>query len=786
MPSPLAVEENFQQLVEYLRGAESFRQKISWIREFLALLDGEFRKYESYIIQLIPYWPVWSGPITYTGIPPDSFINDLELLREIRNQCGDVEEIDRFSEIALRTREVAIVSFCFAGDPVRALYLISKWTGSKLTSEHRSDLESDSERDGKFCGEIFKKLRNHISEIKMRVDSGKAGRKPEIDLSRLMRDLDYILKERKENCLLVPVTEQFETADGEPIVSGRIRCLTVQVNRETDDASDIIEQRFRMIGAEEYATHGNEKLAKAARLTLKEIGSPSIKKMYRGEIYYEFNRAVHIGNSSGAAIAALWACTLQKHAGLRERFELNRSAAITGDVDEAGNILTVAEQGIRAKAVATFFSWSSLLVVPLSQQKLFREEIEKLEEKYSGKKVTLFAFSNIHELFYDRRVSRHINPSKLIHAGKQIWNKKFETAGLVTIMLLTITIILLAYGPLDKNPALYEFSGEMLKIKNQSGAVIEQIPVGVSVVNYMRNEGAFKLVELADINGDGTNEIILGETDPQRSLNSTGILSLKEVGKKSKIWEKELHYDFNFPNKPFIIESKYRPIKIIAGDFNGDGEENLLVNISHVPYFPGVLSLRDAKTGEEVSHFVNPGRIIDFAVADLTGDGQMEVVIGGVNNAYNQAFVAILDINHLDGIAPTTEEYRLNNYKTPEILSYTIIPKTIVSEEIAQHRSYNQARRVQILTESNTIQVQILDFSQYRGVENVLPATQASLLFYFNNDLSVRGIGTSDGYDLTANYLFENGIIDRLPDHQYFDEYKQELLYWNGKGFVGR
>ena len=786
MSSPLAVEEHFQQLVEDLRGAESFRQKVTWIREFLFLLDGEFGKYESYIIQLIPHWPVWSGPITYTGLPPVSFMNDLELLQKLEKQCGEVKEMKIFYEVLKRTREVAIVSFCFAGDPDRATELIRKWTGWKPGHGNLPVSKSDRDRDGQFFREIFKELRNTVSEIKTLADSGETDRKPQMDLSRLMKDLNYIIEKRKENCLLVPVTEYFETAGGRPIVSGRIRCLAVQVNRETDSVSDKIEQRFRMIGAEEYAADGNEKLAKAARATLKEIGSPSIKNMYRGEIYYEFNRAVHIGNSSGAAIAALWACSLQKHTGLRERYELNRNATITGDVDEEGNILPVAEQGIRAKAEAAFFSWSSLIIVPQSQQNLFREEVEKLEKRYPGKKVTVFSFGNIRELFYDRRVSRHINPSKLVHAGRQIWKKKFETAGLVTILMLTVAIILLAYGPLDKNPALYEFSGEMLKIKNQSGAVIEKIPVGVSVVNYMRNESAFKLVELADINGNGTNEIVFGEINPEQSLNSTGVLSLKEVGKKSKIWEKELHYDFNFPDKPFIVESNYRPLKIVAGDFNGDGNENLLVSISHYPYFPGILSLRDAKTGDEISHFVNPGRILDFAAADLTGDGRKEVVICGINNAFNKAFVAILDIDHLDGIGPATDEYRLDNYETPEILTYTIIPKTIVGEEITQPRSYNQARRVRILTDGNTIEVHLLDFSQYSGVESVLPATQAFLIFYFNNDLSVRGIGTADGYDLTANYLFEKGIIDRLPDHQYFEDYKKELLYWDGEGFISR
>jgi len=45
-------------------------------------------------------------------------------------------------------------------------------------------------------------------------------------------------------------------------------------------------------------------------------------------------------------------------------------------------------------------------------------------------------------------------------------------------------------------------------------------------------------------------------------------------------------------------------------------------------------------------------------------------------------------------------------------------------------------------------------------------------------------VGTSDGYNLTSNFLYTNGMIDEFPDYRYFESYGEKLLYWDGGEFV--
>jgi hypothetical protein len=78
----------------------------------------------------------------------------------------------------------------------------------------------------------------------------------------------------------------------------------------------------------------------------------------------------------------------------------------------------------------------------------------------------------------------------------------------------------------------------------------------------------------------------------------------------------------------------------------------------------------------------------------------------------------------------------------------------------------------------------VIDYEQYDGDPVPLPASRSYVYYYFNPDLSLRGVGTSDGYDQTAEYLYSNGLIEEYPDYEYFKNFQEQLQYWNGVEFV--
>ena len=75
-------------------------------------------------------------------------------------------------------------------------------------------------------------------------------------------------------------------------------------------------------------------------------------------------------------------------------------------------------------------------------------------------------------------------------------------------------------------------------------------------------------------------------------------------------------------------------------------------------------------------------------------------------------------------------------------------------------------------------------YSSPRTLTGELTASSAYLLYNFDFDLNLMGVGTYDGYDLTSDFHYTNGMIDEYPDYRYFESYREKLLYWDGEGFV--
>ncbi len=91
------------------------------------------------------------------------------------------------------------------------------------------------------------------------------------------------------------------------------------------------------------------------------------------------------------------------------------------------------------------------------------------------------------------------------------------------------------------------------------------------------------------------------------------------------------------------------------------------------------------------------------------------------------------------------------------------------------HQMYNQIEDIEILEDENVIQLRIYDFKQHYSTEMEIPSGRSHLYYYLNYDLSLKAIGTSDGYDVSADILYKNGLIDQVADYRYFEEYKKEL-----------
>ena len=773
MPDPIFVERSFQELIRELETTQSIRHRYTLIRHFIHLLERDYARYESYLIQLASHFPSYSCPITFSGIDPEEIASDILLFEEAASSVSDLQSSDTFRTSLERLRQVCIIQFGIAGEAGKAKQYLLDW------------FEIPAEIVEKICSEKLNPAKTFLQFLKrLEAELSSSGVHGVRQVKKLIRDLEMYLFQRPGS-VLIPVVEQYEHSEhlGGAMTYGRLRSVSVRVLEKNTEAPDKLRRRFQMIGIEKPMWIVEDTVTAAAGVLFESLYNSHKNSAYTGEIHYELSGAIHAGNSANAALAALWFTGIQRFENRRERYEIDSCICITGDVNETGHLLTVDDAGVEAKARAAFFSYVPYLAVPAAQASAFRREILKLRETWPGRNPGILAIEHLQELFYDRRLSKHYNPSKAGFALQKIWQNKFEASGIIVILLLIALAAKQAYGPIDRNPVGYTFTGEVFEVTNRSGVVLEEIQVGSRTVNLANRTLRGQFANFADITGDGVNEIIWAETDELDRETQRTYVKSKPLGEDQIIWMFPLRYELVFPDRPYIIESDFRAGKIHLDDLGNTGRDHLLISMNHGIYFPGILSHRDLKTGEEISRFVNIGHIRDYATADITGDGSKEFLLCGINNAYNMAFMAVLNRDQLNGFSPATEEYRTAGHVVPDGISYLLIPMTKVGRNVTMTRNYNVCDRINVMNDEEVIRIYVQDFNQYDGSEVELPVSRATIQVYFNYDLSVRGIGTSDGYNRTAEYLYDQGFIDELPDYRYFEEYQNTLLYWNGDSF---
>ncbi|PKD44765.1 hypothetical protein [Rhodohalobacter barkolensis] len=771
MNNPIHVEKLYRKLTRELDSHQSIRHRYTLIRYFIQQIEGDYNRYESYLIQLAEKLPVYSSFVTYCGLDPAILESDIEIFLELADKFEDIWKSENFRKAVERLKVVCLIQYICVEEMEKLSQLLFNWYKIKEPLIVKIEFRTDSE----YLLNISKLLKGRVADINNKDNS---------IVKSLIGELDQLLKSEADS-IFVPTVEIYKHSEFGMIEYGRLRNLNVQIVRSSSEGYDKIFRRYPVIGIEQAEWPESRKISEAARSLISNNKKVSDGKYYNGHAQYQTNIAFHDGESANAAIALLWFVGLQRKSNQRERYELQPDLCITGNVDSAGNLLPVDSEGVDAKVRAAFFSMINFMVVPASQYFQFIEAIDKLKRKYPNRDLIVISVKNLNELLYDRRLTQHINPSKITHIVKQAWQRRYEGVGISVIVILVLIIFRLIYGPLDQRPVSGEFEGTLLKVKNESGVIIDRIEVGAHTVATEQKNITTDHSLVTFWKSQNNYSIIWGETGASQNLSiSGGLLKKKQVNRQDPDWVKTLSYDLQFPNKPEIINGIYLPKKLLSvGQIVESEESKLIAVVNHAPYFPGLLSVRDPKTGIELSHFVNTGRIHDAIILD-PGGGSKKIAFSGVNNAFDMAFVALLDIDNITGHSPLNDEYNLLDYSLNESIEYILIPKTIVGQSVLSDRKYNIAERLRYFPESGVLEVYVTDYEQYKRDTVELPASRSNVYYYFNDDLSLRGVGTSDGYDLTADYLYSKGIIDQNPDYRYFENYQDRLLYWKGDEFV--
>ena len=766
MPNPIDIEQAYQQAVNDIETALSYRYMFARFFEFVKLLEGDHLKYQSYLVQLLDMLPVFTLPIMWSGLDPDNLARYADSIEEIS------EKIHREPPVFVveRLRQAAFLQYICLSEPVFAASELRKISG----------IGKISEPENIKPGESNKNLLSIKEWLKKSISEKERSAKEEQLFHQLIHDINILTRE-KEFTTTIPVVEHNLHGDNrEAYRTGRLRNLALHESGAAENEDQII--RYFPVSGVEPVSEMNKGPVSAVPRRMAEAKYPVLKgQFYRAHLHYEINGANHDGQSSDAAVSALWFTYLTEKAETREHIRLTGQAAITGMLNEDGVIDGVDEDGIKWKVRAAFFSWIDYFVVPMSQYVQFEQCLSQLKKHYPSKKCTLIGVESVEDIFFDRRLAQYDVESRFRYGLKKFKKEKFKSVGLPLIFLLILIIARLMYGPVDRNPVIVDYEGSMLLLKNSTGSTISKVEIGRRSVEYFSNNPSHQRhpkFQLLDITKDGINELFY-TSYVDRHMNSESFVRAWSVSGDSLIWEQEVAFEYNYPEQNAFLNSSMRVREMYI--LNTQYEKKLVFTASPSQYFQTLLIVTDLATGVAEQEFIHPGRIFDMLVVDLNDDGSDEMVLAGVSNAYWKAAIAVLEYRKSEiGYAPATESYIPEGMKPVHPSRYLLIPKSIIADYFEPLQKYNFSTNVNYDPGTKNLFFEVVEGNRVLHEYD----RDAQVYFYFDSNLTPLGIGTSDTYDVAARDFYLEGKIPFEPDYDYFEALQDSILYWTGEEFV--
>ena len=475
------------------------------------------------------------------------------------------------------------------------------------------------------------------------------------------------------------------------------------------------------------------------------------------------------GNSMEAGIAVGVVCDLLRELEHKEEFVLRHDVAITGRIDDSGRLLPVGEESLSVKVDACKYSPVQVLVVPKEQENAIAAR---------GGGVKILGVSTLGEIFDNRRLTA----SQIIPSYRRVARKVRRWRRPLTAMLIlgmSVALARIAYGPLDKNPVIAKWEGRTLSVENSNGQTVDRLTVGESTVFHATSGSAEYVsrdVAFADVNGDGINEVIWAHIPGDRSDDRSEVVCWSVAGQK-ELWRKAIGARFNFPENPSADSTMYRVTHISSGDFDRDGEPEVVLSANGGSFAAIVLKL-DGKSGDRRDLYLHIGHLFAMEPFDLNGDGITEIVLTGTNNAFDEACIVILDPSGFSGCGPTRFPYEPVGIVPTQHRQYILVPRTIVGNAFRYLQRSNMGVTLSMHSEGG--RGMLVGVKDVVGLDrSCFEETSAVYYIAFDSLVTPLYVNTGNNYDLLSRKLVEQGKIPFLPkdNPEYFRQYLQTLRY---------
>jgi len=329
----------------------------------------------------------------------------------------------------------------------------------------------------------------------------------------------------------------------------------------------------------------------------------------------------------------------------------------------------------------------------------------------------------------------------------------------------------------DTNPAFARVENYQLRVYNRDAELLWTktalgIPDLSSAPWKMSREDSRRYLMVEDIDGSGVKEVLLLYPSDERFDNDTlacynfdGSLRWKgELPEPIVFGEKDQTRFINWDVRDFISLRK-----------NQNHRKQLFV-IARSRSYPGILFELDTKNGTILQTYWNTGHINIVMAFDVHSDGNTDIILGGINNPFERAFVAVLDPLNINGYGPTQAEDIPRGIQKAIEMFYILFPKTSISKSLGTV-SFNSVGSI-FITSGPAISVHIQD------IPSSVDGTSAPVIFNFDDTMKIQSVTHAAPFRALHRRLVDEGILDETLDDEYWENLKNSVLYWDGERFV--
>ncbi|MBM4161870.1 MAG: hypothetical protein FJ217_12340 [Ignavibacteria bacterium] len=349
------------------------------------------------------------------------------------------------------------------------------------------------------------------------------------------------------------------------------------------------------------------------------------------------------------------------------------------------------------------------------------------------------------------------------------------TVGIVGVVA-ALLILLPQLGQQDLNPTHGNAKEEFLIVCNDQGEELWRRHIGKGYderayppwIVGQREHG----LNVVDVNGDGKREVlaIFGWT----SLRVHNVPFEKRIicfnSDGSERWMYEIHRQIVIGGVAYADD--YKIHMMMVDDYDKDGRSEVVLGVSHNPWFPNIIVRLDASDGSFQGEYWHPGHIPYVVHTDSDGDGVEELFFAGQNNRLGQACLVVLDPRKIDGYAPAPKEYVPEGVSKGMEEYYLVFPPTDLKREWVDitNRTVGLTMRADGLLEV--------------VVMEPLERFKAEVYYYFDTSMRCVRVRGSDHFAAAHRQLENEGKLKRTLDGAFFEDLRRQVLYWNGERFV--